>query len=287
MKRFCFLFFAMALLSFVQGVAQDEGPRKPVVYVDYFYRDTIVNPVYADIVRDCVVTNLKGFGRIDIVDVDSIEELRGAREKCERGTLTFEEIEERYRQLSDAKADFVIKGIVNNIYVVEQPKDSCAEYSAHVTITLKIINVKTGMLVDSSTFNDRELFIYLVPQKIVEEAVKGACRRSCRGLKRFIESNFPLTGDIIEIIDGGKYLYINLGSADDVRRGDNFEVRKLRTIAGRLSSSMIGRLSVESVEGEHRSLAKVRSGGDEIKKYFNSGEEIVVIYYDNRKVNHF
>lgn len=293
MKRFCFLFFAMALLSFVQGVAQDEGPRKPVVYVDYFYRDTIVNPVYADIVRDCVVTNLKGIGRVDFVDVDSIEVLRGAREKCERGWLTDEEIKNRFNQMSKGGAVYLIQGRIDNIAISEtELSDGSKDYAAILTFTLKIVDVNKGILLQAETFNMGGGL--LDPQgSTIEDAIINACNHSRKKIVRFIEANFKIVGKILEIdkVEDGKVktLYINFGWGDDVVRGDNFEVRKLRTIAGRSSSSIVGRLSVEAVEGEHRSLAKVRSGGDEIKKYLDSGEDIVVIGFDRslRMVDYF
>ena len=51
----------------------------------------------------------------------------------------------------------------------------------------------------------------------------------------------------------------------------------VKTIAGREARQQIGKLKVETVLGDDISLCKVQSGGKEIKKAIEAGEQLLVI----------
>ena len=72
-------------------------------------------------------------------------------------------------------------------------------------------------------------------------------------------------------------MYIDLGSSEGAYKGLHMGVFIVKTIAGREARQQIGKLKVETVLGDDISLCKVQSGGKEIKKAIEAGEQLLVI----------
>jgi hypothetical protein len=68
-----------------------------------------------------------------------------------------------------------------------------------------------------------------------------------------------------------------LGSREGAFAGIHMGVFIVKTIAGREARQQIGKLKVETVLGDDISLCKVQSGGKEIKKAIEAGEQLLVI----------
>ena len=73
-----------------------------------------------------------------------------------------------------------------------------------------------------------------------------------------------------------KTLYISVGDALGAKKGQKYDVREVRTIAGRESRKTIGEIEVVDVEGDDISLCKVKKVGKEIYKSI-SGENKVIV----------
>lgn len=91
---------------------------------------------------------------------------------------------------------------------------------------------------------------------------------------------FPLYASIVEAgevkKDKQKEVYIDLGAADGVYKGLQFDVFLIKTIAGKEAKTEIGRLKIEEVEGDDISLCKVKKGGDKIKSALDEGLTLLI-----------
>ena len=90
-----------------------------------------------------------------------------------------------------------------------------------------------------------------------------------------------MIGSVIEIAeakkDEAKKVYIDLGSDLGITKGQKFDVREEREIAGRKINKVIGELKVESVEAGDISLCKVTKNGKAIQAAFNEGKTLSII----------
>lgn len=103
-------------------------------------------------------------------------------------------------------------------------------------------------------------------------------------LTKYTKAAFTVKGHILEKglekKDKLKQVYIDLGRNWGTAEGQHFNVYVMGMVAGRETKREVGRLKVESVEGEEISLCKVQKGGDDIKKVLEAGKILVVESYD-------
>lgn len=152
-------------------------------------------------------------------------------------------------------------------------------YKGEVEATITLKDVMTGEVVatpsffgqgsGSNTLSSRE--------RVMTDAMNGLASR----ITAWLNQTLPLRANIIEgnavKKDKQKKVYIDLGNREGAFVGLHMGVYVVKTVAGKEARQQIGKLRVESVQGDDISLCKVQSGGREIKAAIDAGENLLVI----------
>lgn len=290
MKKFRFLILAVAFLAMglPQVKAQEETQTKPVVYMDYFYRPSNVNANYAQVLRNFILQAITDTQRVRLIDVDTNATLATEKARRESGELSAADDANRLKVMTQEGANSLIQGSIDNITVTENKhSDGSKYYSAILTYTLKVVNPNDGTVNKTETFNIGSGLLESNTGSTPEEAIITVCNTAKKKIDRFIDANYPVVGKILEVgevkKDEAKTLYIGCGSAIGVVKGDQFEVKKIRQIAGKYSATVIGKIKIEAVEGDEISLAKVTKGGKEIKAALDADDKLIVVSVPKRE----
>lgn len=289
MKKSRLLILAIALIAsaFTTVKAQQEETQgKPNVVLDYFEHPSNISQQYADVLRNALIQAITETQRVNLIDVATNSALKAEDERIkslqESGQLSSGGDADRLQVMTQEGANFLIQGIVDNLSMQEKTLDSGSKYyEAAITFTLKVINPKDGKLLSSETFKVGDDLINLTNGDTPDLAIVNTCRKSAGKIKKFVDKNFPVVGKILEIgevkKDEAKTLYVSVGSNVGVVKGDRFEVKKVRTIAGRTSASKIGEIEIEAVEGDDISLAKVKKEGKAIKEAIDADDTLIIV----------
>lgn len=181
---------------------------------------------------------------------------------------------------SDASviADYVINGQMTSGESTSEynQKEGKTKYGATITLTLTI-TTPDGAIVGSKNYKLSASNIYNTKGEAVTAAVDQLNNTK---LKKFVDTFFVSEGKIVELDQAKgkevKTLYINLGSALGMQKGQKFEVFLAKTVAGRTILDKIGELKAENIAAEDLTLCKVTKGGKEILQNYNEGKDIVV-----------
>ena len=151
-------------------------------------------------------------------------------------------------------------------------------YKGAVDATLTLKDVMSGEVIATPSFSGSGSgsSVNSSQQKVVSSALGALSGRITEWLNR----SLPLQANIIQgntvKKDKQKQVYIDLGSREGAFAGLHMGVYIVKTIAGREAKQQIGKLKIESVQGEDISLCKVQSGGKEIKTALEAGEQLAV-----------
>ena len=166
-------------------------------------------------------------------------------------------------------------------YEFEKPKEEGAgrrgnerinQYLAYAEVGLSLVNSVTGEIVWNTTASksDRVGTTFSDPMNY---CIKDVCNAVVTKLKNMYPSQAPrrsVKGDIIESgeVNAKKekveQVYINLGSGQEISKGDTFDVLLDQEVAGQQGSVVIGSVQVQEVRGAGLSLCKVKKGEKEI-----------------------
>lgn len=277
-----FLAAVMLLTAFCSGsavFAQDDFV-KPNVFIDYFSRPSNLGTSYSEAVRNQILEGLLSTGRIEVIDVDSRSALKLEGERRNQDNISEGNDMERLAVMVEEGANYIITGHITNFSVNSKIRESDKKtyYSGTLEYTIKLINPNDGKLVNSRNFKHGTTFE--ITGTTADECGANLVKKVKRNGLVFATENFPLTGTIIELgeqkKDEVKTLYIDLGDAHGLNKKTELIVTLEREIAGRKSNKKIGKLQVESVEGDDITLCKVKDGKKEIMAAFNSGQPLVV-----------
>jgi len=284
MRKFRFLILAFTLFvsAFTTLSAQEESQTKPNVFMDYFNCPSNISAEYANVLRNFLIQAIAETNRVNLIDVDTNEALLAEKHRREQGDLSAGSDADRLKVMTQEGANFLIQGTVDNLSITENTLDSGSKYyNAVITFTLKVISPNDGKLINSSTFKVGDSIFDMVSGDTPDEAIVNTCRKSSGKIRKFVDKNFHVYGKILEVgevkKDEVKTLYVSVGSAVGVVKGDQFEVKKVRKIAGRVSASVIGKIEIEAVEGDDISLAKVKKEGKAIKAAIDADETLIIV----------
>ena len=286
-----FLITVLAILGFgfaFNTHAQQETTGKLNVLIDYFDRPANVPFKYAETVRSAVMEGLHASNRVNIIDIDTNDALKVEADRRDSGVSAGDKLD-RLAMMGQEGADFIIQGVVNDITISEtvttdSKGNKSYSYEPVYAFTLKVIDPKTGKITETQSFKipngifDFSGFTILAYSP--DEAVTAYSKIIPKKLNKFINAAFPIQGIVLEMADTKgsevKTLYISVGDALGAKKGQKYDVREVRTIAGRESRKTIGEIEVVDVEGDDISLCKVKKGGKEIYKSI-SGENKVIV----------
>ena len=147
-----------------------------------------------------------------------------------------------------------------------------------VGITIQIKDPKTEKVIASPMFKISDVDIAWIETE--ESAMTSTLNRLAGYVGRYCNSWFPIYGTILESSrqtkDKQKEVYTDLGTNLGAYKGLKLAAYTVKTIAGKDAKTQVGKLKIESVQGEEISLCKIQSGGKEIKNVLDKGETIIV-----------
>lgn len=295
MKKLIFglmAFVAMAFAGSAQAQELEMAKTKPNVFIDYFSRPSSVPFQYGETVRNEVMKALQNSGRINLIDVDTKDILKIEQSRREEGASAGDNID-RLAVMNDEGADLLLQGVIDGITITEtETKDSKGKvtktYSPVYAFTLKVVNPKDGKIIHTEAIKAPngifDLSGFTVLAYSPEEAVTAYSKIIPGKLKKFIKVAFPIVGTIVDFGEEKKgevkTLYTNLGSDNGAAKGQKYEVREVRKVAGRESRKVIGEIEITDVEGDDLSAAKVTKGGKEIYTSKEGGNRLIVTSKD-------
>lgn len=224
-------------------------------------QNTTQQPQYKDAVRAAIVKGLTSGFRTVATDMESVGDK------------------------ANDEFDYYVDATINNISTTTKTeplttvKDGVKTwYKAMVGITIQIKDPKTEKVIASPMFKISDVDIAWIETE--ESAMTSTLNRLAGYVGRYCNSWFPIYGTILESSrqtkDKQKEVYTDLGTNLGAYKGLKLAAYTVKTIAGKDAKTQVGKLKIESVQGEEISLCKIQSGGKEIKNVLDKGETIIV-----------
>lgn len=180
---------------------------------------------------------------------------------------------------SEATPDIVVDCKVNEMgYTTDIPSKkniSVGTVTGHIDCLLQIKDARTGEVLESKSFKKDGY------ELSTEAAMKEACKSVRKEFRKYLNSCYPLCGDILEKKsakkDKLKEVYISLGTDLQVQKDMTFIVYEVATVANREARTELGKLKVTAVSGGDISLCKVTKGGDKIGDALANEKTLLVV----------
>ena len=254
----------MAVMLFIFGAVAAQ--EKPTLCVDNFTNSTSRSNVAVKNLRNEVIAGINATGRLTLVDVNTLGNLPSA-------------VNERVKVLNEKGIDFVLRGTLNSIEekTSQSSDNKTTYYGAVVNYTLTVIDAETGETLASET--DKESW---TTGETRDEAILKAIESVKSNMKKFVDNNFKVEATVkaLDQADdkkGAKTVYVSVGSAMGISKGQIFEVYSEVHVAGESVRKKIGELRAREVMSGTLTLCDVKSGGKEIKAAFESGTKMSVV----------
>ena len=256
------LFLLIAMLLAIGAASAQE---KPTLCVDNFVNSTSFGAVTVKNLRNEVVAGINATGRLTMVDINTLGDLPSV-------------LNERVKALNAKGIDFVLRGTLNSIEEkTSKNSDNKTSYGAVVNYTLTVIDAETGETVSSETQKKS-----YTSGDTRDEAVLKAIEAVKSNMKKFVDDNFKVEATVkaLDQADdkkGAKSVYVTIGSAMGISKGQLFEVYAEVNVAGENVRKKIGELRAKEVMSNTLTLCEVKSGGKEIKTAFENGTKMFVV----------
>ncbi len=260
MKR---IFSIIMLISLsISMMAQDHD--KPTVCIDDFEYARRISSKWANMLRDNVAKGILETGRLDVVDVQNVDEPTDSEESFLQG-------------LSQDNIGVLVKGNFNLLDCQSERKGGKFIYTVKVGYSLTLVDTSTGKVMVTHEFEgtsgrgDDE-------SKCIAQAIELA---TLHRMKKFVEDNFKVEAYIKELdqVDrkGAKTVFVTMGSNDGIQKGQMFDVYQVLEVAGESGSRLVGTAKAKEVLGGNLSVCSITKGGDDIKNAFDRGQKLIVV----------
>ena len=258
-----YVFLTMLAMALTVS-AQD----KPTVCVEEFTNSSKLEVSYLKQLQNEVVSGISNTGRIVIVQPSSY------------GKLPKDPIE--YQDALKAEGvNFILKGSLND-YSTGTSKGGLlgggdkTYATADVSYTLELIDIESHQTLSSETMS-----CTYSSGSTSAEAISKAIASVSGDMKKYVDTHFKISATVkaLDQIDpkkGVKTLYVTMGTAAGISKGDILEVFAEVNIAGEKAKKKIGELKTKEIMSATLSLCDVKNGGEEIKKAFEEGSRITV-----------
>lgn len=256
------IFTVAAMLVMALTMAAQE---KPTVLIEAFQNPSNASDIIANKLRQEIVSGLMATGRLDISDASTLSALPTDKN-------------DRMIALNEAGIQYALSGVLNTLTQNEKTtSDGKKQYEAEINYTLVVVETETGFNKATETFKDS----YLVGET-ADDAIVKAVEKASKRMKRFVDNNFKTAATIkaLDQVDpkkGVKTCYISIGSDMGIAKGQIFEVFVKQEVAGEQIDQKIGEVRVSEVKSGSLSLCDVKTGGLEIKKFFDAQASITVV----------
>lgn len=161
-----------------------------------------------------------------------------------------------------------------------QPKIS--RKLAYTNINIQLIDDMTGEVVwqDNIEDNYNTIMQSSDPMDDCLRSIKSDLTRVLDGLFPYVAPRLSSEGNVTALDtfkkEKANTVFVNLGSSNELKKGDTLQVYLQQNIAGNAGLTQIGSLTVSEVQGPNLSLCKVKKGEKEIYTALQSGQTLVV-----------
>lgn len=264
----------LVLFAFVGILAASAQQNKPVLTVENFTTNGADRA--AAMLRNKVIAAIQEAGRVNVVDVTNADQLRAEEERRKSESAMSDA--GRVGDMGTLMSNAILKGSLDDITTTRSESVSngkkVVSYTSTVKFSLSIIDTTNGTIIKQETFDN------LGVGDTEEKAVVSALDVKKSPIKRFINNTFAVGGKVIAVDEEqkgkAKTIFIDLGSADGLKKGQKLEVFKEVDIAGEKSKKLIGEIQVKEVMSAGRSLCDVKKGGDVIVSELEKGTKLPV-----------
>ena len=275
----------LCVLSLCAAQAQIAEVKKQVVTVEKFVNNGNLNDSQVERVRNEVVQSLTATGRIIVFDKSQQSAVAKEQERSKNTSADMRDLGE----MGQYHADKIVTGAVNACTITKKQREvkdyktktSHMEtyYEASFTYQINIVDPNTGV----NTYSN--VFTASAQAETGEQALNKALGAVGVGSKDFVEANFSLAGQIVQVSKANKQntkaeeVYINLGSDHVITKDNRLKAYAVIDVAGELSRKEIGELEVKEVASKSRSMCKVKKGGEEILRLMSENARVEVQSY--------
>lgn len=268
--------------------AQIAEVKKQVVTVEKFVNQGNLSEDQVERVRNEVIQSLTATGRVIVFDKAQQSAVRAEQERGKNTAADLRDVGEQGQYHSDK----IVTGSVNSATITqkqEEVKDYVKKtshletyYEASFTYQINLVDPNTGV----NTYSN--VFTASATGETESVALNNALGAVGVGSKDFVEANFPLAGQIVQVFKTNKdntkaeEVYINLGSSHGIAKGNRLKAFSVIDVAGELSNKEIGELEVKEVASGSRALCKVKKGGDVILQKMGQNATINVQSYAHK-----
>lgn len=153
---------------------------------------------------------------------------------------------------------------------------------AYANINIQLVDDMTGAVVWQDNLYDDD-YTSLMTGDPMEDCLKSIANSLTSALDKMYPYSAPrlsAEGLVTEVASSNKgkvaTFYIDLGSDQELKKGDALTVYVEQVVAGNVGLKQIGTANVTDVQGPSLSLCKVRKGEKEIYNAIEAGETLVV-----------
>lgn len=254
--------------------------KKEVLLVDYFSYTSKIGSSYPEQLRNAIIGGIAETGRLSVVDVDAEADLKiEAERRSSEGAMADETA--RTAQMKTMGANYLLTAHVANMDAVRKTLDNGSiYYDGLISFTVKVTNITDGSIKVSKQFDYSGLNAKTGDSR--EAAITATLAYVKTSMQKFVNDYFKLESTIVAIEQSDKKkgavtVYINCGSTVGIQKGQLFDVKVEKDIAGKKILTNIGALKAEEVQGEDMTLCKVTKGGKEILEANQDGRKLVII----------
>ncbi|WP_304721492.1 CsgG/HfaB family protein [uncultured Alistipes sp.] len=270
MKRIISLFMCIAVHS-LWGYAQSD--TRPVVGVAQFTCDGSYK--YAGLVTEKVVEMLTNTHRFQVVDRTSYDKVHAELEL--QKSEAFIDSKNIANQGVAVAAEKMITGHIAKIpvYAMKNPDGSVKGYKASVAFQMKVVDVETGLSTEATSFQGQTSEIMMSPESAVTQSMFSLQKE----LEEYFRKNFPLSAEIIKILDYKKEvagtLLLNVGKSHGIAVGDQFRVEYIEMLNWKPYPTVIGEITVTKLPGNDFAECSVpKKIGAELLARFQAAEKL-------------
>jgi hypothetical protein len=199
-------------------------------------------------------------------------------------------------QAKDLGINYIVTGSVDRAPVTRYPirdqygNETGNTYSAHIAFSIKIINVETGSIFNSKSFDIGSGFLHTTT---TASAVTNAIKHADIDVRKWINETFPVNVGLVKIIKkddkgGALSVLISAGSSSGVSEGSGRKNKPTRfkiveyvseNVDGRVMkrTSQIGSAEVDKVDDENFSECIVTDGRMEVANKMDAGTKLFLI----------
>lgn len=179
---------------------------------------------------------------------------------------------------SPAAGDLLLTTEVTSLGVSSQYEAKNLKEDGFVKVTVTLKDLATGDVISTRAFSEeKEVGIYATTK---EKALTSAIDKLQSDVRSYLWELFPVSGNVLEPSetkkDKIKTVYIDLGNAAGVYKGQYFKVMQVGSVGGHAIAKEIGRLKIENIQGDEVSECKVVKGEEAIKAAFDGGKQMTV-----------